>query len=235
MMTSNKIVLILLVLLAVAFAVCVGTPLLTGSKDNTNKEMTQDEAIDRAKTLMNGWVGSLGKSFDFLSPALDVKRLAPPAPCRKGEKGFRLTNDTPCFVRISEKDEGIWDWTDFQKMVLKADSAGTRVQVCRCEKDDGATARGAGLRVNPGKLLKVSERLKFPSRIGGGVVLQRGPDLEISYFPAGEPVISECGSGKILVCEVVDAASLVVLDEGGTVRLACDGCTPAKPAAVRIE
>jgi|GEM_PF-5029903 len=232
-MRSNKIVIVILVLLAAAFVAGVGTPYLTGSKDG-EQDMTEDEAVEAARGLMDQWVGSLGRSLDFLSPALDVKRLTPPAPCRSGQKTFRLTGDTPCLVRISKRDKGFWDWTDFEKAVLRAESAGLSLQVCRCETS-GAAARGPGVRVTPKKLLKVSDRFKFPTHVGADIAVQGRPELEVSYFPKGKTVTAGCGGGKVQVCEVVDAASLVVLDDGGIIRLACDGCTPTTPAVVGIE
>jgi hypothetical protein len=230
MKTSSKIVLIILALLAVAFAAGVGGSLMRGSEDE-KKKLTQKEQQD----LMDGWVGSLGRSLDFLSPSLDISRLRPPAPCRKGQKSFRLTNDTACLVRISEKEGGLWDWIDFEKMSLRPASARMSLQMCRCEEDDGTRSRGAGLRVRPKKLVTLSDRLKIPANVATAVIVQGGPQLEVSYFPQGEAVSSDCRGNEALVCEVVTTASLVVLDEGGTLRLACDGCSEAKPAEVRLE
>ena len=240
-MTSKKIVLIILLLLAVAFVVGVGTPLLT-EPDNGGNGWTEAAAIDEANKLMDGWAGSLAGAFDSLSlsPSFDVQRLQPAASCRKGNKSFQLVADAPCIVNISKKQAGSWDWFNFEKMVLSADSDGLSLQVCHCEKDDGAASRGASFRVKTKKVLKVPGRLKLSDRPKtpahpGGVVVQERPRLEVSYFPKGKAVVSGCESGEIHVCEVVEQASLVVLDDGGTVRLACEGCSASNPAVVTIE
>ncbi|WP_373500176.1 hypothetical protein [Desulfococcus sp.] len=233
-MTSQKLVLLILVLIAVAFAVGVGSPLLTGSGDG-EKDLTKEEAIGKAKAYMGSWVGSLSMGLDFLRPALDVNRLTPASPCRKGQKTFLLADDTPCRVQISKKESGLLDWIAFEEMALRADPARVSLQVCHCEKSTGPLPRGAGLRVSPKKLVKFSDRLRIPPRVGTGTVVSRRPELAVSYFPKGEAVASGCAGGEILVCEEVDAASLVILEDGGTVQLACEGCTAANPAAVTLK
>ncbi len=230
MKKSSKIVLVILALMAVAYAVGIGISLKRGSE-----EPKQQLSREERKDIQDGWVGSLGRSLDFLSPSLGISRLRPAAPCRKGQGAFRLTDDTPCLIRISEKEDGFWDWIDFEKMTLRPASARMSLQMCHCEEDDGARSRGAGLRVSPQKMVTLSERLKIPANVATAVIVQGGPQLEVSYFPQGETVSTGCRSGEVLMCEVVTTASLVVLDEGGTVRLACDGCSKANPAEVRLE
>jgi hypothetical protein len=232
-MKSNKIVFIILILLAVVFAAGIGSQFLTGSTQEED-ELSEDEAIAQAKKLVNDWVGSLARSLDFLSPSFDRKRLQANTSCLKGQKTFQLTNDTACLVDISPKKDALWNWTDFEKLVLKPEGTTISLQSCRCEKTS-TSERGAGFLVNRKKILKLPNRLNLPIHVDPAVFVQSHPQLEVSYFPHGETVVSQCSLGETLVCEDVEAVKIIVLNEGGTLLLACDGCSETDPATISLE
>lgn len=232
-MNSRKIALIVLVGIAVAFAVGVGAPFLSPSGDG-EKGLTEEEAIAKARSLEKAWVGALSRGLDFLRPSLDPRRLSPPSPCRIGQKSFRLTGETPCLVQVSPKESGSGGWIAFEEMELRADPAAVSLQVCRCEPATGAVSRGPEMRVSPGRLVKFRDRMRLPPH-GGGTGVRKLPELMVSYFPMGEAVTSGCPGGKALVCEEATEISLIVQEEGGTARLACEGCTAANPAVVTLR
>lgn len=233
-MNSRKIALIVLVGIAVAFAVGVGAPFLSPSGDG-EKGMTEEEAIAKARGLEKAWVGALSRGLDFLRPSLDIRRLSPPSPCRIGQKSFRLTDETPCLVQVSPKESGSGGWIAFEEMEFGADPAAVSLQVCRCESATGAVSRGPEMRVTPGRLVKFRDRMRLPPHGGVGPAGRKRPELMVSYFPMGEAVTSGCPGGKVLVCEEVKEISLVVEEAGGTARLACEGCTAPNPAVVTLR
>lgn len=233
-MNSRKIALIILVGIAVAFAVGVGAPFLTSSGDG-EKELKEGEAIEKAKGLKNAWLGALSQGLDFLRPSLDTRRLSPSSPCRIGQQSFRLVDETPCRVQISRKESGFGSWIAFEEMELRADPAAVSLQVCRCEPSSSSVSRGAEMRVSPGRLVKLRDRVRLPPHGSVGTVGRKRPELMVSYFPMGEAVTSGCPGGKEPVCEEVKEISLIVEEAGGTARLACEGCTVANPAVVTLR
>ena len=228
-MKSQKFALLALAVLVVAFIIGTGTPLLRDSEDR-DRELTEEEAMTEADALADSWVSSLEDFLDFLSPGLNSSRLKPASSCRFGEKTFRLIDSGPCLIQISKKAGGAWDWRDFEKAVLKPENANVKLKVCYCEKEGGSSRRGMGRGSTVKKTLKVSDRIRIPHNIGIGVVVQQRAELRVSYFPNGETVSASCDK-----CEDVEEVSLVVLDDGGTIRLACEGCSSEKPGIVMLK
>jgi len=237
-MNAKKIAILTLVILVIAFVAGIGSPLLMDSRDQ-NEVLTEEEAMKKAKELMNSWVASLNKALDFLSPSLNVGRMKPVSPCRFKEKIFRLRDNKTCLIPVSKKGDDDWNWRDFEKAVLKPQSTKVNLKVCYCEKRGHTSERGPAADLIAGKRLKISDKLKVFHALemeGSGTAGKKRPVVAVSYFPEGEAVTSSCDNDdETLVCKSVDEVSLVVLEEGGTISLTCEGCTPQKPVSVMMQ
>lgn len=171
-----------------------------------------------------GWLEALNSVAGPLSPGLDRRRITALPSITTDKSIYRIKNKQTQTVRFGKK-EG----SRIERAVLKSNQKGVVLKVpgpeCSKEPDSKPVARRLSF---PG-----STRLEVASpAIHSGIRSPRVDlpiELKVLYTPAGESVKTPSE------WETVEEVDLVVLEDGGTLRLQCKGCNPNRTVTVKLE
>ena len=156
----------------------------------------------------SGWLEGIDYLMGRFSPPLDKGRLGP-AECDKPQDGgYKLTGNTPCNIVIAGAED------DYQTATLLVSNAANISVPCPPKQGDQTTERGMLARI---KVKPIAMQAKPPV-----MALPAGTTLSVVYTPDGED--SEEGP----MCPGKDEVRLVVLKEGGSLRLQCNGCSTTR-------
>jgi len=156
----------------------------------------------------SGWLKGIDFRMGRFSPRLDNGRLEPDAACnRQQDGGYKLTANTPCNIVIAGAKD------DYQTATLLVSNAANISIPCPPQQGTSPTERGMLARI---KLKPIAMQAKPPV-----VALPTGATPEVVYTPKGEDRQEAKCPGK-------DEVRLVVLKEGGSLRLQCNGCSTSR-------
>jgi hypothetical protein len=221
-MKQNKVVIVVLVVIALLFVLGLSSGVFRSKSGNDDKL-----TMSKAENQNTGWMAWLDKAMKPMRHSLDSRRLAPRATCQTGDYTYQLNDEKACDIPIAVSSDGV----DVENAEISV--AGQNVSVVLAyssnEKDSEST-RGMGVSLNKFKTpLKMTDigKLKPPK------VQPSSPqpplELTVSYFPGGKveaPNKTKKVEGKV---------GLTVLERGGTLRLQCKGCNRQQKRAIEIK
>lgn len=196
---KSKVIVVALIVTGVVFAFGLGSTLVPKKDEDKGPGGYQ-----------SGWLKGMDNLLGRFSPQLDRGRLPLDTACKeqpgKPDSAYKLTSNTACNIDIS----GAGD--DYQTATLLVSNA-TNILVPCPEQESSATERGMLARI---KIKPMVMQVKPPV-----VALPAGATLKVIYTPQGKtPQKPEC-TGK-------DEVRLVVLKEGGSLKLQCTGCSTSR-------
>jgi len=218
---KSKVIIGALIVIGVVFAVGLGTNLLNKEGEGTGKK----EDVDKYKR--EGWIGSMDNMLGRFSPRLDVRRLLPlpdcdprsglrPPNCRDAPADFiecsrngnvlTFTGNAECGINIRPRLPGCDN--DYQSTTLKLAKG-------------AAATRAAAARIKMKPVLMQAQPFSRDKPELAAIT----PKLTVKYQPNGktEEKVNLQGEKEI---------RLVVLEQGGTLKLSCTGCSKNQPVEV---
>ena len=219
-MKQNKLVIVVLIIIALLFVIGLGANLFRNKEDKNN-----GLSMSKAGELKNGWLGSMESAMAVFSDALDSSRLQKRSNCQTDGRTYKLVDESTCEIMIDRKNGA-----EFEKAVLTVEDADVKVLVPY--PDDEAcpeTTRGSGISLKKFKRPQAPAGTAEirPDRVQPGA--SRQPlQLSVVYIPKG-------GDEEKAKCEVTEDIGLTVLEEGGKLRLQCEGCNKNRTVTVTLK
>lgn len=220
-MKQNKLVIVLLVVLAIAFAIGLGSGVFRENGEN-DSELT----MSKAKTYQDRWVSSLKKKLSFFSEPLDKRRLNRRAKCQTADRTYKLTDGKECSVSIAASSDG----ENIEEATLTVEGNNAKLFVAYPGTGDCKSDRGMKTAFKTIKTPKVA--------VGIGKIKQPNvkkdpspPQLElvVAFMPGGTREVEES------YCQAVKEVKLSVIEKGGTIKLKCNGCDARKKKSVIVK
>ncbi len=227
-MKQNKLVIVVLVVIAVLFVLGLSSGLFR-KKEGGGDTLT----MDKVQLYKDRWVASLENVMSPMRDKLNFGRMSVPAECNPVNQSFTLTkNMDPCAITIN-REKG----ATVQKAVLSVKTGNVKVRVSYPDKEPCASSPGAsstrGAPVlfkkfkQPQATLNMS-KIKPGNIQGGSGTFQQPLTLDVIYTPDGADEQSKR-------CEVTGPVDLTVLEKGGTLKLVCTGCNSKRSVSVALE
>jgi len=219
-MKQNKLVIVVLGVIALLFVLGLSSGILR-DKDNQDGELS----MSKAENQNAGWMAWLDGAMEPFRSGLDSRRLSMRPDCQIGDQTYKLTEQKQeCDIFIAAKDGAA-----VQKAVLSVQ--GGQVKVLVPYPDDEPCAKATrGVR-QPLSKLKTSKavadfaRIK-PGNTPGGA-FQKPVELSVIY-----PADQDEAEAR---CEVTGDVDLMVLAQGGTLKLKCKGCENNRSVTVTLK
>jgi hypothetical protein len=219
-MKQNKLAILILVIAAVLFVLGLSSGFFLHTDEKNN-----DLSMSKAQELKSSWIGSLG---DLMSPfrnSLDIRRIKNRPECQIGDGIYKLTGSLDsCVIIISGKKGAT---VEEANLSIKEDNVKILVPFPDAELCPTAT-RGSG--ISFGKL-KDSRVITEIGRVRPGFgrpgVAEKSPELSVVYVPSG-------GEDQTAKCEI-KKVGLMVLEEGGVLKLKCNGCSNNQTVTVTLK
>jgi len=225
-MKQNKLVIVVLVVIALLFVLGLSAGVFR-DKDNQDDELS----MSKAENQNTGWMAWLDGAMEPFRKGLDRRRLSMRPDCQIGDQTYKLTGQKQeCDIFIAAKEGAA-----VEKAVLSVQ--GGQVKVMVPYPDDEPCAKATrGVRqplskVNKSKAIANFARIKpgniiKPGNTPGGTFQQ---PLELSViYPADQDEAQAR-------CEVTGDVDLMVLAQGGTLRLKCKGCDKNRSVSVTLK
>lgn len=218
-MKQYKLVIVVLCVVALLFVLGTVSGFFAGRKASEN-ELTFDSAQKYKKT----WVAAIQR---FLAPffSLDDNRIQPLSIGSAGKRAYRLTDDNVHDIAILRKSGA-----EIETAVVRVKENYAKMFVRSSEISNTATtgASRASVEIATRTAINVPTRIR-PGRIPGNISHSvQNVRLSVRYFTDEE----ENGS---LASEQTDEVRLAVLEDGGTLRLQCKGCSQNRPVTVILK
>jgi hypothetical protein len=219
-MKQNKLAIVVLIVLAVLFVLGMGSNLFRDKKDKDN-ELSMRKAGD----LKNRWIGSMESAMAPFRSALDSGRLKKRSNCQTGDKTYKLTDQDECYIIIERAKDG----AEFEKAIVAVQEANVKVSVPYPDDEPcPITTRGSAVSFSTFKQPKaITGIAKIKPDKFQADASQQSLELSVVYIPAG-------GKEKKAKCEVTEDVSLMVLEEGGKLKLQCKGCNQKQDRTVTV-
>lgn len=225
-MKKNKLVIIVLVIIAVLFVLGLGSDFFRSEEDGDGKP-----PMSKVEKYKKRWLGTLDNVMASFQDDLESSRLDPKEQCQTGDNTFKLTkNPNRCTIAIARRNGA-----DAQKAVLSVNPANVKVWIPYPKGEPCPTAT-RGARVKMGKfkqskaaigIAKIKPGKIKPGQAQGGTS-QQSLRLDFIYTPAGE-------TPQTPRCEAAGGVKLVVLENGGTLKLACPKCDNNRSVTVTLK
>ena len=216
---KSKLIVVVLIVIGVVFALGLGTNLRDkDGEPKTNPNMTKKEKEAEEKRAVDdydrkGWMGSMDNLLGRFSPRLDASRFRPPdegVECKRKDGVLTFNSNTGCMIKILGRDpekDGCDD--KYESATLKLVTA-----------DAATSAAAARIKLNPA-LMQPHQLSRLKAKIA-----VNQPKLTVEYKQGDEgykPVEERDGEFR-----------LVVLKQGGTLKLSCSGCANNQPVEVNL-
>jgi len=219
-MKQNKLVIVVLVVIALLFVLGLSSGVFR-DKDNQDGELS----MSKAKNQNAGWMAWLDGAMEPFRSGLDRRRLSMRPDCQIGDQTYRLTEQKKeCDIFIAAKNGA-----DVQKAVLSVKGGQVKVLVPYPDDEPCAKAtRGVRLplsKVKTSKAVAGFVRIK-PGNTQGGAS-QQPVELSVIY-----PADQDEAEAR---CEVAGDVDLMVLAQGGTLKLKCKGCENNRTVTVTLK
>jgi hypothetical protein len=219
-MKQNKLVIVVLVVIAVLFVLGLSAGVFR-NKDDKDGELS----MSKAENQKTGWMALLDGAMEPFRSRLDSRRLSMRPDCQIGDQTYKLTGQKKeCDVFIAAKNGA-----GVEKAVLSVKGGQVKVMVPYPDDEPCAQAsRGVRLPVsNVKKSMAVADfaRIK-PGNIQGGASL-RPVELSVIY-----PADQDEADAR---WEVTGDVDLMVLAQGGTLKLKCEGCDNNRTVTVTLK
>jgi hypothetical protein len=209
-MKQNKLVIVVLVVIAVLFVIGLSSGLFreNGKKDD---ELT----MSKADTLDDRWLVSLAKRASPFRDPLDRRRLAERSNCQVGDRTYKLNDGNICEITIAPSE----DAEKVENAVLTVADNNATLKVAYPTLDVCPASRGMKA---PLKKMKTSKMT-----IGVGKIKHPVPqkdaspaqlELVVLYLP------NEKGKKHENFCRTVDKVEVAVLRTGGKIQMRCREC-----------
>ena len=220
-MKQNKLVIVVLVVIAVLFVLGLSSGVFRNKDDKDDKL-----SMSKAEKQKGGWMAMLDGAMEPFRSGLDGRRLSMRPDCQTGDQTYQLTDkQNKCDIFIAAKEGA-----DVEKAVLSVKDSQVKVMVPFPDDESCPQAtRGVRLplsKVNKSKAIADFARAK-PGHSQGGAS-QPPVKLSVIYVPAGA---DETEAN----CEVTGDVNLMVLAKGGTLKLECEGCDNKRPVPVPLK
>lgn len=229
-MKQNKLVIVVLVIIAVLFVLGLSSDFFRGD------DKDDDKSISKVEKFKDRWLGALDQAMAPFQDTLDSRRLDPKEQCQIDDNTFKLTkNRKRCTIAIARRDGAA-----AQKAVLSVKPGNVKVWI-PYPKDEPCPTATRGSRVTLGKfkpskatigIAKIKPFKTKPGKIkpgqAQGGASQKSLRLDFIYTPADE-------DPQKARCEASGEVKLMVLEEGGTLKLECRGCDDNKSITVALE
>jgi hypothetical protein len=219
-MKENKPFIGVLVLIGVLFVLGLGSGMFRDKEENDG-----ELNMRKVEELKNRWIGSLNNMMASFRKPLDLDRIEIRPYCQINDGIFRLTDNQPCSIVIASKGGA-----DLEKAVLSVQEKNVKIRV-PYPNDESSPEITGNSRISPAKL-KPSKVITDIERIKPGMghpgVFQQPPELSVVYTPFGV----EEKKGK---WEVIKDVDLIILKEGGTLKLQCKGCSDTQTVTAVLE
>ena len=220
-MKQNKLVIVVLVVIAVLFVLGLSSGVFR-NKDDKDGELS----MSKAENQKTGWMALLDGAMEPFRSGLDSRRLSKRPGCQTGDKIYKLTGqEKECNIFIAAKDGA-----DVEKAVLAVKDGQVKVMVPYPDDEPCAQA-SRGVRLPLSKVKKSTAVADFarikPGNIQGGAS-QQPVKLSVIYIPAR-------ADEKKARCEVTGDVNLMVLAKGGTLKLKCEGCDNNRTVTVTLK
>ena len=212
---KSKLIIVVLIVIGVVFVLGLGTNLVPkkggpegGKKADKEQQEKSVEEYDR-----NGWLGSMDQLVGRFSPRLDASRFRRSnegAECKREGNILSFNSNTGCAIDIlgrNPQPDGCDD--KYESTTLKLAEA-------------GAATRAAAARIKLNPALMQPQQL---SRHKAKIAINQ-PKLRVEYRSGNE--------GFKQVEERDGEFRLVVLKQGGTLKLNCSGCGNNQPVEVNL-
>ena len=216
---KSKLIIVVLIVIGVVFALGLGTNLIDKEGEpRTNENMTQKQKEEEDQRAVddydrNGWLGSMDQLMGRFSPRLDASRFRRSnegAECKREGNILSFNSNTGCAIDIlgrNPQPDGCDD--KYESTTLKLAEA-------------GAATRAAAARIKLNPALMQPQQL---SRHKAKIAINQ-PKLRVEYRSGNE--------GFKQVEERDGEFRLVVLKQGGTLKLNCSGCGNNQPVEVNL-
>ncbi len=219
-MKQNKLVIVVLVVIALLFVLGLSAGVFR-DKDNQDDELS----MSKAENQNTGWMAWLDSAMEPFRSGLDSRRLSMRPDCQIGDQTYKLTGQKKeCDIFIAAKDGA-----GVQKAVLSVQGGPVKVIVPYPDNEPCAKAtRGVRLplsKVKKSKAVADLARIKPGSSQGGA--LQKPVELSVIY-----PADQDEAEAR---CEVAGDVDLMVLAQGGTLKLKCKGCENNRTVTVTLK
>lgn len=207
-------------LIAVLFMLGLGSGIFRDKEENDN-----ELSIRKAEELKNRWIGSLDKMMALFRRPLDLDRIENRPQCQISDGIFRLMDNQPCSIVIASKDGA-----DLEKAVLSVQEKNVKIRVPYPDDESSPEMTGSSrispVKLKPPKVTADIERIK--PGMGHTGVFQQPPELSVVYTPVG---VEE----KKARWEITKEVDLIILKEGGTLKLQCKGCSDTQTVTAILE
>jgi len=212
---KSKLIIVVLIVIGVVFVLGLGTNLVPkkggpegGKKADKEQQEKSVEEYDR-----NGWLGSMDQLVGRFSPRLDASRFRRSnegAECKREGNILSFNSNTGCAIDIlgrKPQPDGCDD--KYESTTLKLAEAGAATR-----------AAAARIKLNPA-LMQPQQLSRHKAKIAVNQL-----QLRVKYRSGNE--------GFKQVEEREGEFRLVVLKQGGTLKLNCSGCGNNQPVEVNL-
>ena len=219
-MKQNKLVIVVLVVIALLFVLGLGSGFFR-DKDNKDDKLS----MSKAENQNTGWMAWLDRAMEPFGSGLDRRRLSMRPDCQTGDQTYKLTEQKKeCDIFIAAKGGA-----DVEKAVLSVQGGQVKVMVPYPD-DEPCSKATRGVRQPLSKLKKSKAVADFtrikPGNIQGGASLQ---PVELSViYPADQHEADA-------MCEVTGDVDLMVLAQGGILKLKCNGCENNRTVTITLK
>jgi len=219
-MKQNKLVIVVLVVIAGLFVLGLSSGVFR-NKDDQDGELS----MSKAENQKTGWMALLDGAMEPFRSGLDRRRLSKRPGCQTGDQTYKLTGQNKeCNIFIAAKDGA-----DVEKAVLAVKDGQVRVMVPYPDDEPCPQAtRGVPL---PLSKVKNSKAIADFARIKPGTIpegtFQQPVKLTVIYPADADETKNRC--------EVTGDVDLMVLAQGGTLRLECEGCDKNRSVTVALK
>jgi hypothetical protein len=225
-MKQNKLVIVVLVVIALLFVLGLSSGVFR-DKDNKDGELS----MRKAENQNTGWMAWLDGVMEPFRKGLDRRRLSMRPDCQIGDQTYKLTGQRQeCDIFIAAKNGA-----GVQKAVLSVQ--GGQVKVLVPYPDDEPCAKATrGVRKSLSKV-KTSKAVADFSRNKPGNIIKPGNTPGGAFQqPVELSVIYPADQDEAQArCEVTGDVDLMVLAQGGTLRLKCKGCENNRTVTVTLK
>jgi hypothetical protein len=216
---KSKLIIVVLILIGVVFVLGLGTNLIDKEGEpRTNENMTPKEKEEEDQRAVddydrNGWLGSMDQLMGRFSPRLDASRFRRSnegAECKRKDGVLTFNSNTGCAIKIlgrNMQQDGCDD--EYESTTLKLAEAGAATR-----------AAAARIKLNPA-LMQHQQLSRHKVELAANQ-----PKLGVKYRSGNE--------GYKQVEERDGEFRLVVLKQGGTLKLNCSGCGNNQPVEVNL-
>ncbi len=222
-MKQNKLAVAVLILIAILFVLGLSAGIFR------NKGEKDDElSMRKAEELKDRWIGSLDKIMAPFRKPFNFDRIENSPICQVSDGIYRLKGKKTCNIIIGKKEKKD---ANIQQAVLSVEENNVKIMVPYPDSEPcPETTRGPGISIGKFKDLKVATNIleKRPGLVRPNVS-QQELKLSVIYIPSGKK------DDEKARCEAQEEVTLMVLEDGGTLKLKCENCSNNQTVTVKLK